>query len=308
MPPSSKRRARRVQDGLGHKLHRATRRRKPRVWLPQLSFPRVGSGMQFLFKKRAMMMMLKNGIVLISKCLAKEWIVDNMVPMFGVLTFPGGRPAARRCRLRSLFLLLLPALVSVSAVARADVQNPPVTSVGRGQQVAIADFDGDLSPDFASIQAWPNSSGTTNYRIQLQLSAVGQQSIQLVAPSGGLLIEARDVNGDQAVDLVLATAWFNQPVAVLLNNGHGDFSRAAPAVFPGAFSESTTKWTSNSGQATDAIGVPPQSNAGIWPGASDLPHGRSRSGSIPPSSLWFHVSSFLISYAGRAPPSEVPHP
>jgi hypothetical protein len=24
--------------------------------------------------------------------------------------------------------------------------------------------------------------------------------------------------------------------------------------------------------------------------------------------LWFHVSSLLISYAGRAPPSEVPHP
>src|SRR6266851_4410829 len=105
-------RARRVQDGLGHKLHRATRRRKPLVWLPRLSFPRVGSGTRFLFKKRAMMM--KNGIVLISKCLAKEWIVDNMVPMFGVLTFPGGRPAARRCRLRSLFLLLLPVLVSVS--------------------------------------------------------------------------------------------------------------------------------------------------------------------------------------------------
>src|SRR5271170_3994083 len=66
--------------------------------------------------------------------------------------------------------------------------------------------------------------GRTNYSVQLHLSSVGQHSIQLVAPAGGLQIEARDVNGDDAIDLVLTTAWLKQPVAIFLNDGHGSFS------------------------------------------------------------------------------------
>ena len=233
--------------------------------------------------------------------------MDNFSPKFGFLTVLGDRLKTRRYRLRSLFLLLLLGLVSSSAVAGAGVQNAPVTSVGLGPQFAIADFDGDLHPDLASIQAGPNSSGITNYWIQLQLSAVGRQSIRLVAPAGGLRIEARDVNGDHAVDLILATAWFNQPVAVFLNNGHGSFSRAEPAAFPEAFSESKTKLASVSDQATEAVGILPQSGASICPGASCLPHSRPPAGPIPLSSSGFLFSSFLISHAGRAPPSEVPH-
>jgi hypothetical protein len=204
-------------------------------------------------------------------------------------------------------LLLLLTLVGGSAAARAEVHNVPVTSVGPGAQFAIADFDGDVRPDLASIQAGPNSSGNTNYWIQLQLSAVGRQSIRLVAPAGGLRIEARDVNGDHAVDLVLATAWFNQPVAVFLNNGHGSFSRVEPAAFPEAFSESKTKLASASYQATEAVGIPPQSGAGVRPEASSLSHGRSPECAILPPSSGFLASPFLISHAGRAPPSEVPH-
>jgi hypothetical protein len=212
----------------------------------------------------------------------------------------------RRYRLR-LFLFLLLGLASGSAVAGAKVQSAPVTSVGPGPQFAIADFDGDLRPDLASIQAGPNSSGNTNYWIQLQLSAFGPQSIRFVAPAGGLRIEARDVNGDHAVDLILSTAWFNQPVAVLLNNGHGGFSRAEPAAFPGAFSESKTKLASVSYQATENVGVPPQSEAGICLRARCLPHDRSPAGPFSRSISGFLVSPFLISRAGRAPPSEGPY-
>jgi hypothetical protein len=124
---------------------------------------------------------------------------------------------------------------------------------------------------------------------------------------GGLLIEARDVNGDNAVDLILATAWSNHPVAVLLNNGHGGFSQAEPASFPRAFSESKIKWTSVSYQATEAVGIPPQSGAGISPEARCLVRDRSPAGSIPASSSGFLASPFLLSRAGRAPPSEVLH-
>ena len=205
-------------------------------------------------------------------------------------------------------ILLLFGLAGRSTVEAADIRRSgPITSVGPGPQFAIADFDGDVRPDLASIQAGSNNSGSTNYWIQLQFSAVGRQSIRLVAPAGGLRIEARDVNGDHAVDLILATAWFNQPVAVFLNNGHGSFSRAEPAAFPEAFSESKTKWAPVSYQATEAVGIPAQSGAGIRPNASCLPHGRSPARPIPLSSSGNLVSPFLISHAGRAPPSEVPH-
>ena len=213
--------------------------------------------------------------------------------------------------LRNLFLwislLMLFGFAGRGTAEAADIQSGPFTSIGPGPQFAIADFDGDRRPDLASIQARPNTSGTTNYWIQLQLSAAGRQSIRIVGPVGGLLIEARDVNGDHAVDLVLSTAWRRQPVAIFLNDGHGHFSRAEPTAFPGAFSESKTNWGSASNQGIDAVGIATQSSVGIWLEARGLPHARSRKDSIPVSNAGFLLSSFLISHAGRAPPSEVLH-
>ena len=221
---------------------------------------------------------------------------------------PRGSRRAPRILFLWLSLLLLVGLAEGSRAEAADIQQRgPVTSVGPGPQFAIADFDGDVRPDLASIQAGSNSSGKTDYWIQLQLTAAGRQSFRLVAPAGGLWIEARDVNGDHAVDLVLGTAWFNQPVAIFLNNGHGSFSRVEPAAFPGAFSECKTIWGSASNQAIDAVGVPPQSRAGTYSEARGLLHGRSPTCSIPPSSSKFVVSPLLVSHAGRAPPSKIPH-
>jgi len=202
--------------------------------------------------------------------------------------------------------LIFLGLLGGRAAAGADIQNMPVTSLGPGPQFAIADFDGDLRPDLASIQAGPNSSGTTSYRINLQLTAAGPQSIGVIAPSGGLLITARDVNGDHAVDLLLTTAWFRQPVAILLNDGHGNFSRVEPIVFPGAFEESEINRASTAGQATDILGIPAQSPTAGCAKARVLPHIRSQADSVSPSSAGFLLSSFLVSHAGRAPPFEVP--
>ena len=244
---------------------------------------------------------------------AQGEIVDHISPKFDLLAllreiFSTGR-RRRFLHAPSLFLLLLLGLVGGRAAAApgADVRNAPVTSVGVGATFAIADFDGDHRPDLASVQTGRSDSSQTDYWIQLRLTAVGRQSIRLVAPAGGLQIEARDVNGDHAVDLVLSTAWRRQPVAILLNDGHGNFSRVEPTAFPGAFTEATTKWTSTFDPTTDVVGVPPQSTVGIWPEARGLPHARSQTGSIPPSNEGFLLSPFLISYAGRAPPSEFPH-
>jgi hypothetical protein len=212
---------------------------------------------------------------------------------------------------RSLFawfsFLLLFGLAANRTAKAAEIQSPPVTWPGPGPQFAIADFDGDLRPDLASVQAGSNRSGHTDYWIQLQLSAGGRQSIRVIAPAGGLLIEARDVNGDHAVDLVLATAWFRQPVAIFLNDGHGNFSRVEPAAFPQAFSESTANWASVLGWAADTPGILPPSRTGISPETTALPDLRWHSNSIPSSNAGLILNSFLASHPGRAPPSDVPY-
>ena len=189
-----------------------------------------------------------------------------------------------------------------SSAAAEEAQNAATPAVPLGQQLAISDFDGDLHPDLAIVQAGPTASGSTDYWIQLQLSAVGRQSIRIVAPAGGLLIEARDVNGDHAVDLILSTS-LRQPVAVFLNDGHGSFSRVAPSAFPGAFGNLLTNWASASDQATDAVGTPPQSRSGIFQAANAVTNIQTRDNSTPPSRLGFALDSFLVSQAGRAPPA-----
>jgi hypothetical protein len=231
--------------------------------------------------------------------------VYKLSPNFELLAVPMGRLASRRTLLlRSLVFLFL-VLVGGSAATRANASNRPAISIGPGPQFAISDFDGDRQPDTASIQSGPSGPGHTDYWIQLDLSATQRQFIRLAAPAGGLQIEARDVNGDHAVDLVLTTAWFRQPVAILLNDGHGGFSRVEPVAFPGAFSESTTNWFSAINLAMDAVGLPPQSGAGICSQTGIPTRFRPRTGSIAPLRAGFPISPYLMSHAGRAPPSEV---
>jgi hypothetical protein len=127
----------------------------------------------------------------------------------------------------TLFCLLLALLFVLPARANA-ASTEDAPAPGTESRFVIADLDGDVLPDFATVDGQFDGSGKTNYWIQLQLSQTGQQSIRLVAPAGGLSIQARDVNGDHVPDLLLVTAWSKHPVAILLNDGHGDFSRLKP--------------------------------------------------------------------------------
>jgi hypothetical protein len=235
-----------------------------------------------------------------------EQLVNTFVSQPGFLIFLR-EVLARRQRLafRVLISLLFLGLASGSVAAATHLQNSPDTPRGPGLPFAIADFDGDLRPDTANIQAGANVSGSSDYWIDLELSSAGQQSIQLTAPAGGLLIEARDVNGDHAVDLVLATAWFRQPVAIFLNDGHGSFSRVALTEYPDAFRESGTNFTSGSILAAETLGIAPQSGAGTCPPEKSSQHNASPAGSISASSAGFPAGTFLFSQPGRAPPSEL---
>jgi hypothetical protein len=214
----------------------------------------------------------------------------------------------RTVRSRILWVSLLVLLVSAgNSIARGGaIQIGSAASAASGLTVAIADFDGDHRLDLASIQTGRDGCGGSAYWIQFQLSTAGRQSIQLVAPPGGLRIEARDVNGDHAVDLVFTTAWFRQPIAILLNDGHGSFSRADPTAFAELFSEPKTNWVSGRRLAAAAVGLPPQSRARVDKAEKDALQQRSSAGLILSSVPAFPAETFLFSSAGRAPPSKVP--
>jgi hypothetical protein len=160
------------------------------------------------------------------------------------------RSSGHRPVLRGLFLFLSSLLVfafcgphTAQGAVQATASAAPTRS---GVPFAFADFDGDHRPDFATVEATAGRTASTeNYWIRLRLSSLGKSYVHLSAPKGGLLVEARDVNGDNAIDLVLATAWLDRPVGILLNDGRGNFSQANPVSFPGAFYKSSAVWNSS---------------------------------------------------------------
>lgn len=205
----------------------------------------------------------------------------------------------------SIALLLVLAFGSGATAQNAPVQSGPAASAGIVPQFAIADLDGDLRPDLASVDTSPDISGAEAYWIRLQLSAAGPQLIRVAAPSGGLLLEARDVNGDHAVDLVLASAQFKQPVAIFLNNGHGGFSRAEPSAFPGAFEQANKGWRSSADNATRSLGISGQSRESLCPDARELTESAPAAEPTSSADVAHFVRAPLGSDAGRAPPSHL---
>lgn len=226
-----------------------------------------------------------------------------------MLKFPYRRlatPATAAFVRRILPLFLLLGTIA-GAAAGADVSNPSTASMGPGLQFAVADFDGDHLPDLVGVQSGQGDVSRTKYWIQLQLSATGQQTISLIAPTGGLQIAARDVNGDQIPDLILSTTWLQQPVAIFINDGHGAFTRVEPAAFPEAFRESHSSWDTCTDRAADAVGVPPPSQDGACVATARLRNTASQARDSSPLRRGFFSSPFLISQPGRAPPSELPY-
>jgi hypothetical protein len=237
--------------------------------------------------------------------IAPSNLVHNFIPNFTFPRSPSHYSATARFLVRVLCALFFAAIVAASAAAAAPdapASSPP-TSSAPGLSFSIADFDGDLKPDLANVESGQSDFSSTNYQIHLQLSATGRQTFQVVAPMGGLQIVASDVNGDNALDLVLTTKWLRQPVAILLNDGHGNFSRVQPGAFPEAFRESKGSWGCATDRATDAVAVPPQSREEICSEthllSPLLSPSRFSSGLHPR----FDLSAFLIFHFGRAPPS-----
>ena len=217
----------------------------------------------------------------------------------------GDTRRAARSPLRWVSLLVLFVSAGYNIARGGAIQSGAAASAGPGLTIAFADFDGDHRLDLASIQDGHSTSDTSTYWIHFQFSTAGRQSIQLIAPPGGLQIEARDVNGDHAVDLIFTTAWFRQPIAIFLNDGHGSFSRAEPAAFLGAFSESKALSAPDTHLAPAAVGLPPQSRARVDEAQNAPLYPRSPTRLILLASLIVPADTFLFFSAGRAPPAAV---
>lgn len=116
-----------------------------------------------------------------------------------------------------------------------------------GTEFAIGDFDGDRIPDLATVEAKPNGAqGDSRYAIRLQLTSGAAQVFGLTAPAGGLQIVAQDINGDNALDVLVRTTWQHQAIAVLLNDGHGNFTLAEPGAFAASTHDRETQWGAGS--------------------------------------------------------------
>lgn len=174
---------------------------------------------------------------------------------------------------------------------------------------AIADFDGDRKPDLATVEvAKSGSFARTEYSIRFELTAGTTQVFGVTAPAGGLQILARDVNGDDALDLLVSTTWQHTQVAVLLNDGHGKFTLAEPGAFPAAVSVCETLWNFRAALVceTAALVSAPNSTGNLRKshGLPGLPTTRR---GYPVRDLAARVGLVFFTRRGRAPPAFVLH-
>jgi hypothetical protein len=167
----------------------------------------------------------------------------------------------------------------------------------------IADFDGDSRPDLASVHVGQSGVRNTRYWIAFRLSGGSGQTVSITAPTGGLQITSRDVNGDSFPDIVVTTEWTNKPVAILLNDGLGNFRTSSPSEFMSAFAAPETSCTSAVDEIRDATallysrsipGDCRENNRSLPPTRMTGP----LSSRFCPTSVFASVSPF----AGRAPP------
>ena len=95
----------------------------------------------------------------------------------------------------------------------------------------FADLDGDRQPDLALVELVGQRSEISNYFVRVRLREGAESAVRLRGPFGGLRVSARDVNGDDSLDLVVTSNLDATFIRVLLNDGHGNFTMAEPGDF-----------------------------------------------------------------------------
>jgi len=93
---------------------------------------------------------------------------------------------------------------------------------------AVRDFDGDQKPDLVLIHVLRDGAKSSRYSIDFQLSSGPTPTIGIIAPTGGLQLTPSDVNGDDVVDLIVTSPFDSGFVAILVNDGRGNFREVDP--------------------------------------------------------------------------------
>ena len=176
------------------------------------------------------------------------------------------RTAAKAALLFCGALLLCCASLGLAATAATTAPAARESShaaMHASSSFAIADFDSDRRPDLATAEIERSDSRFARYLIHLQFAARPGQSIRygefigLTGAFGLPQISAIDVNGDHAMDLVVTAVGQPQPIAVLLNDGRGEFSLANPGDFPSTLANFHSQWRPANGHIRDvAVLVP----------------------------------------------------
>lgn len=206
-----------------------------------------------------------------------------------------------------LILCLVAGIACRADAASASTRRSPTASLGSNSNFAIADFDGDQKPDLATVEVQRSSSTrTTRYSIRFQLTAGIAQVFGVTAPSGGLQIVARDVNGDNTLDVLVTTVLQHEQVAVLLNDGHGKFRLADANEFPAAIRENSRRWNSGTAPLCDSSAIVRiEYPAGELDRESKLDDPQTYFGRVQTSVCKGSTGLSLFSLLGRAPPALV---
>ena len=222
------------------------------------------------------------------------------MPGFVASTYMRVRNHQRFARTAALWLFAALSLLLIFARRSAAAAASPAHAA---THFAIADFDGDSRPDFASVDAGQISSRLTKYWIEFRLSGGPSRGVTITAPTGGLQLASRDVNGDSFPDVIVTSAWSNTPVAVLLNDGVGNFTSSSPSEFRSAFNGSGTSWTLAADEIRDATALPLARYApGYRPTeCGSLPFGEMFWRIVPGRSSASRLTS-TAPFIGRAPP------
>jgi hypothetical protein len=170
---------------------------------------------------------------------------------------------------------------------------------------AIADFDGDSRPDLATVETGLIGASHARYWIGFRMSAGARQIIGVNGPVGGLEISSRDVNGDNFIDLVVSAAWLKSPIAVLVNDGHGNFTVRDPAQFSAPLTNPNHILDSPSRQNPEFAIVVSSRAANDLAGNDRTATARENSENIRSSDSLRIDLSLLVCSSGRAPPRSV---